>query len=71
MIVAPLTPFTNNLKVDDAALRNQIDYVIDDCRATMVVAAGVETQEYTYLSFEEAQVRPFAAPSTLSTGEFR
>jgi 4-hydroxy-tetrahydrodipicolinate synthase len=53
LIVAPLTPFTSNLKIDDATLRNQIDYVIDDCRATMVVAAGVETQEYTYLSFEE------------------
>src|SRR5262245_4749975 len=53
LIVAPLTPFTSNLKIDDAALSNQIDYVIDDCRATMEVAAGVETQEYTYLSFEE------------------
>jgi 4-hydroxy-tetrahydrodipicolinate synthase len=53
LIVAPLTPFTADLTVDDAALQRQIDYVIDDCRATMVVAAGVETQEYTYLSFEQ------------------
>src|SRR6202051_3137205 len=53
LIVAPLTPFTADLAVDEAALRRQIDYVIDDCRATMVVAAGVETQEYTYLSFEQ------------------
>jgi 4-hydroxy-tetrahydrodipicolinate synthase len=53
LIVAPLTPFTAELKVDEAALARQIDYVIDDCRATMVVAAGVETQEYTYLSLEE------------------
>ena len=52
LIVAPLTPFTADLAVDEAALKRQIDYVIDDCRATMVVAAGVETQEYTYLSFE-------------------
>src|SRR5712691_3191292 len=52
LIVAPLTPFTSNLKVDDVALRRQIDYVVEDCRATMVVASGVETQEYTYLSFE-------------------
>jgi 4-hydroxy-tetrahydrodipicolinate synthase len=52
LIVAPLTPFTADLKVDEAALRRQIDYVVEDCRATMVVAAGVETQEYTYLSFE-------------------
>jgi 4-hydroxy-tetrahydrodipicolinate synthase len=53
LIVAPLTPFTPELKVDAAALARQIDYVIDDCRATMVVAAGVETQEYTYLSLDE------------------
>src|SRR5215467_729728 len=53
LIVAPLTPFTSDLKVDEAALARQIDYVIKDCRATMVVAAGVETQEYTYLSLIE------------------
>ena len=53
LIVAPLTPFTADLTVDAAALRRQIDYVVRDCRATMVVAAGVETQEYTYLSLEQ------------------
>jgi 4-hydroxy-tetrahydrodipicolinate synthase len=53
LIVAPLTPFTPELTVDEAALKRQIDYIVDDCRATMVVAAGVETQEYTYLSFEQ------------------
>jgi 4-hydroxy-tetrahydrodipicolinate synthase len=53
LIVAPLTPFTAELKVDEPALQRQIDYVINDCRATMVVAAGVETQEYTYLSLAE------------------
>jgi len=53
LLVAPLTPFTADLKVDERALRRQIDYVIEDCRATMVVAAGVETQEYTYLSLED------------------
>jgi 4-hydroxy-tetrahydrodipicolinate synthase len=53
LIVAPLTPFTPDLEVDEPALRRQIDYVVEDCRATMVVAAGVETQEYTYLSLEE------------------
>jgi len=52
LIVAPLTPFTVDLKVDERSLRRQIDYVVRDCAATMVVAAGVETQEYTYLSFE-------------------
>src|SRR5579863_5466570 len=53
LIVAPLTPFTAKLTVDEPALQRQIDYIVDDCRATMVVAAGVETQEYTYLGFEE------------------
>jgi 4-hydroxy-tetrahydrodipicolinate synthase len=53
LIVAPLTPFTADLKVDEPNLRRQIDYVVDDCGATMVVAAGVETQEYTYLSLDE------------------
>ncbi len=52
LIVAPLTPFTADLKVDEAALRRQIDYVVRDCAATTIVAAGVETQEYTYLSLE-------------------
>lgn len=53
LIVAPLTPFMPDLRVDDPALRRQIDYVVADCGATMVVAAGVETQEYTYLSLEQ------------------
>ena len=53
LIVAPLTPFTTDLAVDGPALKREIDYVVDDCGATMVVAAGVETQEYTYLSFEQ------------------
>lgn len=53
LIVAPLTPFTADLTVDEPALARQLDYIIKDCRATMIVAAGVETQEYTYLNFEE------------------
>ncbi|HEY7242444.1 MAG TPA: dihydrodipicolinate synthase family protein [Xanthobacteraceae bacterium] len=53
LIVAPLTPFTADLEVDETALRREIDYVLRDCGATMVVAAGVETQEYTYLSLEQ------------------
>jgi 4-hydroxy-tetrahydrodipicolinate synthase len=53
LIVAPLTPFAADLRVDEPALRRQIDYVVEDGGATMVVAAGVETQEYTYLSLEQ------------------
>jgi 4-hydroxy-tetrahydrodipicolinate synthase len=53
LIVAPLTPFTSDLKVNEAVLKREIDYVVEDCAATMVVAAGVEAQEYTYLGLEE------------------
>lgn len=55
LIVAPLTPFTSDLMLDETALARQIDYIVADCRATMIVAAGVETQEYTYLSFDARQ----------------
>ena len=44
LIVAPLTPFSADLAVNEPALKRQIDYVVNDCRATMEVAAGVETQ---------------------------
>jgi 4-hydroxy-tetrahydrodipicolinate synthase len=53
LIVAPLTPFTADLVVDEPALQREIDYVVGDSGATMLVAAGVETQEYTYLSLEQ------------------
>ena len=53
LIVAPLTPFHRRPQGRRAGLPRQIDYVVKDCRATMVVAAGVETQEYTYLSLAE------------------
>ncbi len=53
LVVAPLTPFTSDLKIDAVALEREIDYVVEDCGATMVVAAGVEAQEYTYLGLAE------------------
>jgi len=53
LIVAPLTPFTRDLAIDDKALARQIDYVIESSRPAFIVAAGVEAQEYTYLSLEE------------------
>ena len=52
LVVAPLTPFTANLKIDEPALARELDYIVDECKATMVVAAGVEAQEYTYLDLE-------------------
>lgn len=53
LIVAPLTPFTRDLAIDDKALARQIDYVIESSCPAFIVAAGVEAQEYTYLSLEE------------------
>jgi len=52
-IVPPLTPFTSDLRVDYDALAKGVDYVVDDCNATVVIAAGVEAQEYQYLGLEE------------------
>lgn len=53
LIVAPLTPFTRDLAIDETALARQIEYVIESSRPAFIVAAGVEAQEYTYLSLEE------------------
>lgn len=53
LVVPPLTPFDAALKVDRASLSTHIDYAVEACNATMIVAAGVETQEYHYLSFDE------------------
>ncbi len=53
LIVPPLTPFNDQQKVDYALLEKGVNYVVDDCNAAMVIAAGVEAQEYHYLKFEE------------------
>jgi 4-hydroxy-tetrahydrodipicolinate synthase len=53
LIVAPLTPFTRDLKIDDHALARQLDYIIAECSPSWIVAAAVEAQEYTYLSLDE------------------
>jgi len=52
-IVPPLTPFTVKGDVDYGRLKGIIDYVVEDCSASMVIAAGVEAQEYQYLSMGE------------------
>ncbi len=56
LLVAPLTPFAPDLKIDAQALARQINYVVKDCGAMMVIAAGVEAQEYTYLTLEDRKV---------------
>ena len=53
LIVPPLTPFTEDLKVDEKALQAGVNYVVEDCNAAMVIAAGVEAQEYHYLTMDE------------------
>ncbi len=53
LVVPPLTPFTSDLRVDVDALRKGVDHVVGECGATMVVAAGVEAQEYQYLDHRE------------------
>ncbi len=40
-VVPPLTPFTANGAVDYGALERMVNYVVEDCEATMVIAAGV------------------------------
>lgn len=53
LVVPPLTPFTDDLAVDFAALARGVDYVVEDCDAAMVIAAGVEAQEYQYLDMPQ------------------
>jgi 4-hydroxy-tetrahydrodipicolinate synthase len=53
LIVPPLTPFNDHQKVDYQLLEKGVNYVVEDCNAAMVIAAGVEAQEYHYLKLEE------------------
>jgi 4-hydroxy-tetrahydrodipicolinate synthase len=53
LLVPPLTPFTDDLRVDYDALQTGVDYIVDHVRPTTVIAAGVEAQEYQYLSFDD------------------
>lgn len=49
-MVPPLTPFGEDLRVDYEVLKKEVDYIIKECKADAVTAAGVETQEYQYLN---------------------
>lgn len=53
LAVPPLTPFKSDLTVDFDLLETEIDYVIDKCNAAVVVAAGVEAQEYHFLTMDQ------------------
>lgn len=49
------TAFTADLDIDEQALERQIHYIVDACGPEMIVAAGVEAQEYHFLSFENRE----------------
>jgi len=53
LVVPPLTPFSEDLSVDYDTLKREVDYIVEDCNAAMVSAAGVEATEYHYLTYEE------------------
>jgi 4-hydroxy-tetrahydrodipicolinate synthase len=53
LIVPPLTAFDDRGRVDYAAMERQIDYVIEAARPAAVCLAGVEAQEYQFLSGRE------------------
>ena len=53
LAVPPLTPFSTDLELDEAKIGAHVDYVIRACTPSLLVAAGVEAQEYHYLSFEQ------------------
>jgi 4-hydroxy-tetrahydrodipicolinate synthase len=53
ILVPPLTPFTPKLKVDNSALKKGVDAVIARSKPALIIAAGVEAQEYQFLPFKE------------------
>lgn len=53
LLVPPLTPFNAELQVDYPALQRGVDYVVQRCKPAMVIAAGVEAQEYHYLTMDQ------------------
>lgn len=65
-IVPPVTPFDANGKVDVAALRREVDYVVAAARPAAICVAGVEAQEYQYL--DEAGRRDLIAATIDAIG---
>ena len=49
-IVPPVTPFDAHGRVDDGALAREVEYVLAAARPAAVCVAGVEAQEYQYLT---------------------
>jgi 4-hydroxy-tetrahydrodipicolinate synthase len=55
-VVPPITPFTEDGRVDYKTLAAEIDYVITSSRPAAIAVAAVEAQEYQYLSDEERRL---------------
>jgi 4-hydroxy-tetrahydrodipicolinate synthase len=53
IIVPPLTPFESSLKIDFGALEEGVNGVSERCHLDLIIAAGVEAQEYQFLPFGE------------------
>jgi 4-hydroxy-tetrahydrodipicolinate synthase len=53
LIVPPLTAFDARGKVDYAAMERQIDYIVEAAKPAAICVAGVEAQEYHFLSETE------------------
>lgn len=52
-IVPPLTAFKEDGAIDYAVMERQIDYIVDRARPAAICIAGVEAQEYQFLSGRE------------------
>jgi len=55
-VVPPITPFTSDGEVDYTALAREIDFVIASSRPAAICVAGVEAQEYQYLSDDQRRL---------------
>jgi 4-hydroxy-tetrahydrodipicolinate synthase len=55
-VVPPITPFTGGGEVDYQRLALEIDYVIASSRPAAICVAGVEAQEYQYLSDDQRRL---------------
>jgi 4-hydroxy-tetrahydrodipicolinate synthase len=55
-VVPPITPFTSGGEVDYPMLAREIDYVIASSRPAAICVAGVEAQEYQYLSDDQRRL---------------
>src|SRR5579875_3476806 len=53
LIVPPRTAFDARGKVDYAAMERQIDYIVEAAKPAAICVAGVEAQEYHFLSETE------------------